>query len=454
MHLLARPGIQTIAGLRGKRVAIGEPGSGTTVTALTLLHLAGVKPRDVQTLEATRALDALKKGEIDALFDVVGAPVRRLVEQVSAGDRLSLLTIRLQPHPDDAALAAVYVPATIPAGTYPWQERPVETVTVKSGVVTSGTVRCEAIGAFARARRGSSGLAAPERPPQVAERQPGPGTDPGPSAAVALRGDAAAPVSIKPALLAPARRWLLVGLGLILAACAGPVQAIRVDPKVVLGELARSAITTGEPSLPTRNVLFELGLFDMFAERPEAALAELHRAMVASRGDPNLLFGLAELSFLHGQTARKREHQLAAVVYAYAFLFPEGAGVAPGRFDLRVRLAAELYNWGLVAWFMSEDGAEVNLRGGKFALPFGSIEVAFDPGSLRAGDRELYRLVPAAELHVEGLAMRYRWAGLGAPLAASNRLIDASRPGRDMVAPRLQVPLTALLRIPYRPGAP
>ena len=44
--------------------------------------------------------------------------------------------------------------------------------------------------------------------------------------------------------------------------------------------------------------------------------------------------------------------------------------------------------------------------------------------------------------------MRYRWPGLGAPLAASTRPIDASKPGRDMVAPRLQVPLTALLRIP------
>ena len=47
---------------------------------------------------------------------------------------------------------------------------------------------------------------------------------------------------------------------------------------------------------------------------------------------------------------------------------------------------------------MSEDGAEVDLRGGTFALPFGSIEVAFDPASQRAGDRELYRLIPAAEL--------------------------------------------------------
>jgi TRAP transporter TAXI family solute receptor len=151
VHLLARPGIQSIAGLRGKRVAIGAPGSGATVTALTLLHLAGVKPRDVQTLEMSRALDALKKGEIDALFDVAGAPVQRLVEQVSAGDRLSLLPIRLQPRPDDVPLAAAYVPAVIPAGTYPWQERAVETVTIRSGVVTSGTARCEAIGALARA---------------------------------------------------------------------------------------------------------------------------------------------------------------------------------------------------------------------------------------------------------------------------------------------------------------
>ena len=44
--------------------------------------------------------------------------------------------------------------------------------------------------------------------------------------------------------------------------------------------------------------------------------------------------------------------------------------------------------------------------------------------------------------------MRYRWPGLGAPLAASTRPIDPRRPGRDLVAPRLQVPVTALLRIP------
>jgi pimeloyl-ACP methyl ester carboxylesterase len=247
------------------------------------------------------------------------------------------------------------------------------------------------------------------------------------------------------------RRWfpLLGGLCLALAACAGPVGTARVDSKTVLRNLGRSAVATGEPSLSTRNVLFEHDLFEVFNNDPETALAELHRAMVASQGDEDLLFALAELSLLHGQATAKPDYYLAAAVYAYAFLFPEHAGgAAPGRFDPRVRSAADLYNWTLTAAFKSQDTSEVVPRGGSFTLPFGRIDVAFDPAELRAGDRELYRLIPVAELDVYGLQMRYRWPGLGAPLAASTRPIDASRPGRDMVAPRLQVPVTALLRIP------
>ncbi len=241
---------------------------------------------------------------------------------------------------------------------------------------------------------------------------------------------------------------LLGALSLALAACAGPVRAVRVDPQVVHRDLTRSAVSTGDLSWPTRNVLFERGLSDAFDARPEAALAELHQAMVAAGGDHDLLFALAELSFFHGQAAAKREYSLAAAVYAYAFLFPEGAGQTPGRFDPRLRMAADLYNWALTAGFASDDGSEIIPRGGTFTLPFGQIEVAFNPAALRAGDRELYRFIPSEELKVHGLAMRYRWPGLGAPLAASNRPIDASRPGGDLLAPRLQVPVTALLRIP------
>ena len=244
------------------------------------------------------------------------------------------------------------------------------------------------------------------------------------------------------------RSFLLVILFLFLAACASPYQATRVPPAQAQADLSGSAVTTGEASWPTRNVLYEHGLFDEFRGQPETAMTELHRTMVEEQGNPDLLFALAELSYLHGKNSRKREYDLAAVVYAYAFLFPEGVGQAPGRFDPRLRTAADLYNWALTSSFESEDGSEVILRGGTFTLPFGSMDVAFDSDTLRTTDRELYQLTPTSELEVEGFAMRYRIAGLGTPLAASTRPLVDSPDGKFTVAPRLKVPLTALLRIP------
>lgn len=197
---------------------------------------------------------------------------------------------------------------------------------------------------------------------------------------------------------------LLAALCLVLGACASPVRAIRVDWTAAHRDLTRSAIITGDPSWSSRGVLLERGLFDGYAAQPERALAELHRIMVAEKGEPSF------------------------------------------------RLAADLYNWGLTSAFASEDGSEVEPRAGTFDLPFGSIAVDFDPAELRAGNRELYRLVPIAELEVKGLAIRYRWPGIGAPLAASRRTIEGvAAAGLDMVAPKLQVPLTALLRI-AQPG--
>src|SRR5262249_38653057 len=80
---------------------------------------------------------------------------------------------------------------------------------------------------------------------------------------------------------------------------------------------------------------------------------------------------------------------------------------------------------------------------------FGRITVAFDADSLRVGHRELYQLVPVDALNVYGFAMRYRWPGIGAPLSARTRRLETAPAGWDLVAPRVQVPLTALLRIPH-----
>ena len=148
-------------------------------------------------------------------------------------------------------------------------------------------------------------------------------------------------------------------LCLLVAACASPVFAVRADPTTVYHELSRGAIASGEPSWPTRNVLRERGLLAEFEKHPEAALADLHRAMVAARGDVDALFALAELSFLHGRASGKREYHLASAVYAWAFLFPEGLAGAPGRFDPRLRMAADIYDLAVVSGFASPDRAEV-----------------------------------------------------------------------------------------------
>lgn len=236
-------------------------------------------------------------------------------------------------------------------------------------------------------------------------------------------------------------------LAVLATACASPVSAVRVDPKTVFHQLDRSVVATGEPSWPTRNVLLETGLLEKFDETPEAALADLHRMMVAAGGDPDALFALAELSFLHARSVSKRERYLAATVYAWAFLFPEGNDPGPGRFDPRLRIAADIYNWAIVSGFASEDRTEVIPAAGTFDLPFGRLEVSFDRTSLRAGDRELHTFVPTSELEVQGLGMRYRRPGLGAPLAAAVGPYEAAASGPDLLALRIKIPVTAMLRI-------
>jgi len=272
-----------------------------------------------------------------------------------------------------------------------------------------------------------------------------------------IRMHAAGEVSLRFGVLARSgtRRtrsaWpLLAILGVVCVAfegCLSPVRAVRVDRTEAHKDLTRSVITTGELSWSTRDVLLERGLLDDFDATPASAIAELHRQMVAAGGDPDLLFALAESSYTYGERSDLDAHRLAAAVYAYALLFPESPESARlDSFDPRLRIAADLYNWGLSAAFASEDGSEVVLRAGRFELPFGSIDVAMDPAQQRAGNREMFEYVPVAELEVDGLAMRYRWPGIGAPLAASTRPMEGND-ADDMIAPNLKVPVTALLRI-------
>ena len=69
-------GIKSVADLRGKRVSLDEPGSGTLVDARLILAAYGLSEKDLKAeyLPAQQVADKLKEGAIDAFFNVSGWP--------------------------------------------------------------------------------------------------------------------------------------------------------------------------------------------------------------------------------------------------------------------------------------------------------------------------------------------------------------------------------------------
>jgi hypothetical protein len=105
-----------------------------------------------------------------------------------------------------------------------------------------------------------------------------------------------------------------------------------------------NVLTVGEESDASRIVLDRWYLTERFESDPEGALAQLHTAVTAGDAGRDELFALAELSFLHAEQTGKQEYYLAAAVYAYALLFPNGAAEPLYPIDRRLRVAADLYN--------------------------------------------------------------------------------------------------------------
>jgi TRAP transporter TAXI family solute receptor len=129
-------GVRTLADLKGKRMGVGAPRSGTELSTHSILAAAGIAYADlgkVQYLAFTDAASLLKEGRLDAALFVVGlnAPVM--------DDLTATLDIVLVPVP--GALVAgmgdqAYQSGVIPAGTYRSQPADVETALLRNYLVT------------------------------------------------------------------------------------------------------------------------------------------------------------------------------------------------------------------------------------------------------------------------------------------------------------------------------
>jgi TRAP transporter TAXI family solute receptor len=112
IHLLVRPGINSLADLAGQVVNVDVAGSGTAMTASLVFEALGLQVRfanDVQDL----ALRKLRDGEIAGLVFVAGKPAR-LFAGIPPESGLRFLPIAPTP-----ALMETYLPGTLAAADYP-----------------------------------------------------------------------------------------------------------------------------------------------------------------------------------------------------------------------------------------------------------------------------------------------------------------------------------------------
>ena len=115
----ADAGIETLDDLKGKRVAVGDQGSGVELNARALLHGNGISYDDLQVdyLGYAEASDGLNSGRIDAAFLTSGLPNASVLE---LSETLDINIVQVLPEHVDAIVEEhpYFVALEIPAGTY------------------------------------------------------------------------------------------------------------------------------------------------------------------------------------------------------------------------------------------------------------------------------------------------------------------------------------------------
>ena len=112
-------GIKTLGDIKGKRVSVGAPGSGTTDSVNTILSVADIQYADIKAdfLDFANTAERIQDGQLDAGFVLAGFPTAAVMA-LAAQREIDLVAF------DDALLDKLiqsypfFVKDVIPAGTY------------------------------------------------------------------------------------------------------------------------------------------------------------------------------------------------------------------------------------------------------------------------------------------------------------------------------------------------
>jgi TRAP transporter TAXI family solute receptor len=139
VHVVVKKGagIKSIADLKGKRVSLDEPGSGTLVNARALLGAYGVTEKDIKPeyLKQVQCAEKLKDGSLDGYFQTTGYPQGTLSE-LAATNGFELLAIDGAQRDKIMAQYKFFAKDKIPDGVYK-DVKGVETIAVGAQWTTS-----------------------------------------------------------------------------------------------------------------------------------------------------------------------------------------------------------------------------------------------------------------------------------------------------------------------------
>ncbi|WP_407933356.1 TAXI family TRAP transporter solute-binding subunit [Futiania mangrovi] len=143
----ADSGITSFEGLKGKRVNVGNPGSGQRATMEVVMDAFGMKMDDFSLaaeLKGSEMAAALCDNKIDAMIYTIGHPAAAIKEATTACDA-KLISVTGAPIDKLVSENPYYRVATIPAGMYRGTDEDVTTFGVGATFVSSSDVSEEVV---------------------------------------------------------------------------------------------------------------------------------------------------------------------------------------------------------------------------------------------------------------------------------------------------------------------
>jgi len=141
LHIIAKAdsGIVNFKDLKGKRVAVGAPGSGNEANARQLIEAAGMTYDDIdeQYLSYAEAADNFKDGNIDAVMLTTGVP-NAAVMDMAATHKIVIVKFEDEVVKKVMTDYPFYTAITIPANSYSGVTQDVQTMAVKAMLAVSG----------------------------------------------------------------------------------------------------------------------------------------------------------------------------------------------------------------------------------------------------------------------------------------------------------------------------